>query len=149
MMVIYAGIYSPTSVQRVVDFVRIVYAFPSLTPVVIKPVGAAAQIGVPEAFKISIKLNKPLIVIPELNDAMELLKLAGAYYYSDEGEELELSHVLKTPGNHLIVLPSGESEPSKKELVGVRLFKLKDIPPQLPPLAILSILMYKLFYQMT
>ncbi|MGC9121452.1 MAG: RecB-family nuclease [Thermogladius sp.] len=153
LAMIYVGLYSPTSVQRVVDFVKTVYAFSQkaqVVPVIVKPIGAAAQIGIPEAFKVSVKLNKPFMVFPELGDALELLRPSEAYFYSDEGTELEASQIRQAhSGSLLIVFPSGESEPSKKELAGLKLARLKDVPSQLPALALLSIFMYKVFYQVT
>ncbi|WP_440060116.1 RecB-family nuclease [Thermogladius sp. 4427co] len=150
MGVIYIGLYGPTSVQKLLDFTRIVYSIPSLAPVVIKPVGAAAQIGVPDAFKLSLKLGRPFIVVPELGDALELLKPLEAYYYSEEGEELDESSLgEKASGNLLFVFPSGENEPGKKELTGFKLFKLKRIPPGMPSIGVLAIFVYKMFYQTT
>ncbi|MEM1832411.1 MAG: RecB-family nuclease, partial [Desulfurococcaceae archaeon] len=73
MKELYLALYSPSSVQRLLDFLKTVYAVNNVVPVVIKPFGAAAQVGVPEAHRISYKLSKPLIILPEIMDLKRLL----------------------------------------------------------------------------
>ncbi|MEM1742129.1 MAG: RecB-family nuclease, partial [Desulfurococcaceae archaeon] len=64
----YIALYNTSSIQRLVDFVKIVCSFRETIPVIIKPIGAAAQIGVPEAYKIIHRANRPLIVLSEITD---------------------------------------------------------------------------------
>lgn len=135
----YIALYGPTSVQRIIDFLKTVYALGGATPVIIKPVGAAAQIGVPEAHKIAYKLGKPLIVLPEITDLKELFNPAKIYYITGHGKEVELGKELLEAA---IIIRGGEQEPSKKELVDVELVKIKDVPVEISPIALTGILLY-------
>jgi len=65
------NVFSP---QRVVEAARIVYGLGYDVLVVTKASGSAAQLGVPEAQKIALRENKTLIYLPDLPDAVDLLK---------------------------------------------------------------------------
>jgi len=67
-------LHNVNSPQRVVEVAKAAYGlgFPAL--VVTKPTGAAAQVGVPEAQKVALREGKPLVVLPDLPEAVELLK---------------------------------------------------------------------------
>ncbi|MET1160228.1 MAG: RecB-family nuclease, partial [Thermoprotei archaeon] len=86
---IYVALYGATSVQRVMDFIKTVYAFPNSIPVVIKPIGAAAQIGIPEAYRYAYRSGKSLIVLPEVADLLTILNVSRIYYISSSGNEIE------------------------------------------------------------
>lgn len=66
-------LHNVSSVQRVVDTARLVYALGAGTLVVTKAYGGAAQSGIAEATKIALKQGRSLIVLPELRDAINLL----------------------------------------------------------------------------
>jgi len=67
-------LHNVSSVQRVVDTARLAYGLGYGTLVVTKAYGGAAQSGVPEATRLALKENKNLIVLPDLADAVSLLK---------------------------------------------------------------------------
>ncbi len=136
----FIALYSPTSVQRVIDFQKTVYSFPGHIPVIIKPVGAAAQIGVPEAHRIAYRMNKPLIVLPEIGDLRDVLGLKKIYYVSNSGEEINVSAL--TDRGSALIISGGEYEPGKKELEGVKIVKLENIPVNLPAIALTGIILY-------
>jgi len=62
------------SQQRVVEVAKVVYGLGFKVFVVTKAVGSAAQAGVPEAQKLALKLDKAFIYLPDLPDAIEILK---------------------------------------------------------------------------
>ncbi|HDO20912.1 MAG: RecB-family nuclease [archaeon GB-1845-036] len=62
------------SMQRVIEFAKICYGLGYYTLVISRPIGTAAQVGVPEAQKVAFKMKGRLIVLPDLKDAIELLK---------------------------------------------------------------------------
>jgi SpoU rRNA methylase family enzyme len=137
---VFIALYSPTSVQRIIDFQKTVYAFPGSIPVIIKPVGAAAQIGVPEAHRIAYKRNKPLIILPEISDLRDVLGVGKIYYVSSIGEEIDVNEIA---GDEVaLVISGGEHEPGKKELKDVKIVKFKNIPSSLPAIALTAILLY-------
>ncbi len=67
-------LHNVSSVQRVVDMARLAYSLGFEVLVVTKAYGGAAQAGVPEAMRLALRENKTLIVLPDLGDAIELLK---------------------------------------------------------------------------
>lgn len=139
-LVKYIALYSPSSVNVIVDFVKSMYVFKETIPVIIKPIGAGAQIGVPEAYKYSYRSSKPLIILPELNDVIEVLKPSKVFYYSNLGVEVEAEEI-KKHDNYVIIF-SGEVELSKKELINVEPISIKGVPKELPVLSLATLVVY-------
>ncbi len=83
-------LHNVTSVHRVIEIVRLCIAFSCPNMVIIRPTGAAAQQGIPEAFKIAIKENLNISILSELKDLKEVLNISKIYFLTtSEGEELE------------------------------------------------------------
>lgn len=145
MKELYMALYSPSSVQKLLDFLKTAYAVKSLIPVVIKPFGAAAQVGIPEAHRIAYKLGRPLIVLPELSDLKGILKCDSLYYLSEEGREVDFPTLLSWINNRRVALTlsSGEQEPSGKELEGFSTIWPKEVPMGMPCTALAGILAYE------
>lgn len=137
---IYLVLYAPTSVQRIIDFLKTVYAWNNALPVIIKPIGAAAQIGVPEAHRLAYKAGKPLIVLPEINDLKEVLGLENIYYITDYGETRKINDIIieKTA----FIISGGDHEPSKKELIDIETIKLEEIPSNVPATALAALILF-------
>jgi SpoU rRNA methylase family enzyme len=138
----YIVLYSPTGIHKVVEFLKTIYLVEGFTPVIVKPIGAAAQIGVPEAHKIAFKAGKPLIVLPELADVSRILGASPVYYLSDEGEEKGFEEVFASSGNVAVVLNAGDAEPSRKELENVKTVWVKNFPKGLPAIALSGVIVY-------
>jgi len=66
-------LHNVSSPQRVVEVARAAYGLGYDTFVVSKPMGAAAQSGVPEAQRVALREGKTLIVLPSIEAAAELL----------------------------------------------------------------------------
>ena len=62
------------SQQRVVEVAKVVYGLGFKVFVVTKAIGSAAQAGVPEAQKLALKLDRAFIYLPDLPDAIEVLR---------------------------------------------------------------------------
>lgn len=139
----YAVLYSPTSVQRIMDFIKTIYAYGETIPVIVKPIGAAAQIGVPEAYRYSYRIGKPLLIFPELSDLASVMGLSKIYYIDPSGEERDINDV-KNMDNYAIVFGSEEGGLSKKELSLLNLVWFKNIPRNLPPSALAALILYLL-----
>ncbi|MEM4717477.1 MAG: RecB-family nuclease [Desulfurococcaceae archaeon] len=150
MCSIYIALYSPSSVQKLLDFIKTIYIASNLTPVVIKPFGAAAQIGVPEAHRLSYKMNKPLIILPEIKDLKQILGCSVVYYISEEGVEIDLTKIFEeaTSSKIAIVVNSGEQEPSRKELEDTVPAWFKSIPRGFPPVSLTGVIVYE-YYKST
>ncbi|MEM1549494.1 MAG: RecB-family nuclease [Candidatus Methanomethylicia archaeon] len=70
IMVIH-NIHSP---QRLIELAKVFYGLGYTNLVISKAAGAAAQMGIPEVQKISIKTGGKLIITTNLEDAIELIK---------------------------------------------------------------------------
>jgi len=135
---LYVALYAPSSVQRVIDFIKTVYAFENVVPIIIRPYGAASQIGVPEAFRISYRLGKPLLLIPEIQDLENTLGISKRYYVSKKGDTRGVDDI---EDGSCIIINGGDQEPSKKELIGVEQVVFTGIPSDLPGPALASALL--------
>lgn len=144
---IYVALYGATSVQRVMDFIKTVYAFPNSIPVVIKPIGAAAQIGIPEAYRYAYRSGKSLIVLPEVADLLTILNVSRIYYISSSGNEIEPREL--GTDNIAILISDGDAEPSKKELEKTIMIKPRGIPLELPPAPLIALLLDRITLQHT
>lgn len=67
-------LHNVSSPQRVVELARAAYGLGFSVFVVTKPTGAAAQVGVPEAQKVALREGKSLLILPDLEEAVEILK---------------------------------------------------------------------------
>ncbi|MEM0355570.1 MAG: RecB-family nuclease [Desulfurococcaceae archaeon] len=139
-MVKYIALYSPSSVNMVVDFVKTIYVFPNAIPVVINPIGAAAQFGVPEAYKLSYKIGKPLVILPSIEDLREVLGINRIFYYSETGSTISLEE-FRSIDNYSIVF-GAELSLGKKELLNVEPIRVNGIPPDLPTVPLVTLILY-------
>jgi SpoU rRNA methylase family enzyme len=137
---VFIALYAPTSSQRLLDFTRIAYAF-NATPVIVKPIGAAAQIGVPEAFRSAYKQGRPFIVLPGLEDLVGTLGVSEAYYVSKHAETTVSAANLDWEKT-VVVINDGEYEPSRKELAGMKIVRISEVPGDLPATGLAAILLY-------
>lgn len=143
-MKVYACLYNVSSVQRVLDFVKTVYAFgDAVIPVIVKPVGAAAQIGVPDAYKYAFKHDKPLIILPDLPDIGETIPGAPIYLISGRGEEIDPRDMLGSK-NLVIVFNGSDTEFTRQEMQYGKPVRIRGIPHELPSTAVAAIVLYKI-----
>lgn len=110
------------SPQKLVDSVKTAYGIVSKPRirafVVTKVSGMAAQTGLPEASKYAYKLGMPLIILPVLKDAVELLspiKTILIVKESDNSMSLEELEPL-AEGTLMVVVSGNDGEFSKSEL---------------------------------
>ncbi len=133
-MTLYIAIYAVSGVQRLLDFTKTVYlTHRDAVPIIIKPIGAAAQIGVPDAYKYSYRIRRPLIVLPELTDIKETLGIENIYIIYGIGEPSPLEKLCAD--NVAIILP-GDMEYSKKDLELGKTIKPLEISLEMPPAVI-------------
>ncbi|MCS7128087.1 MAG: RecB-family nuclease [Sulfolobales archaeon] len=137
------AIYSVSSVQRLLDFIKTVYAYGIGVPVVIKPVGAAAQVGVPEAHKIAYKNSKPLLVLPDIKDLAEVIGLNEVFLVSEKGLLLEVRN-LHLEHAIAVVFHGGDEDFTRSEAQYGKPVWFREIPPKLPPVAQAAVLLQHL-----
>ncbi len=134
--------HSPSSVQRLEDLAKLAFGIKSVKAFVItKPSGAAAQSGIAEVMKLAYKLDKTVLVFPDLNDAIELLSPTKVYTISfDFGKRVE-----KVSLDEKTMLIVGASDPGLSKIDAQ---KGEPIYPSLVdsdvgPIAALSIIIAK------
>ncbi len=110
------------SPQRLVDSVKTAYSIESKIHVkafiITKVSGMAAQTGLPEASKYAYKLGRPLIILPTLKDAIELLSPAKTILITKRSSNSRSLEDLEptTEGVLMIVVSGSDGEFSKSEL---------------------------------
>ncbi|MCI2415598.1 MAG: RecB-family nuclease [Candidatus Aramenus sp.] len=136
------GLHNATSYQRLMEFSRAAFTFNVKYLVLTKVGGTAAQSGVPDLSKIAFKSGKSFIVLPDLKDAIDLLKPDYVYLVSSSaGEELSVEGI-DADKNVLIVFPGIESGFTKIEQSLGKVVKLPGLEADPGPVASLGALMY-------
>ncbi|AAK40603.1 exonuclease [Saccharolobus solfataricus] len=97
MKELYFGLHNLTSNQRLLDFSKLAFNVKYVKYLVLTKVGGtAAQSGVPEVNKLAFKYNKPILVLPELKDAIELLKPEITLLVSQNAEkQIDFNDMIK------------------------------------------------------
>ncbi|BDR93262.1 RecB-family nuclease [Vulcanisaeta souniana] len=104
-------IHNPASVQKLLDAVRVSLGFGVRTIVVTKAVGTAAQQGIPEAFRLVLKSGVALVVLPDIKDAVELLRPDNIYFLSTRGDSMG-----EIKGKSLMVIQASDQPFMQSEL---------------------------------
>jgi len=140
-------LHNVSSVQRVNDMARLVYSLGYETLVVTKAYGGAAQAGIPEAMRIALREGKRLIVLPDLQDAIELLSPEKILLVSRDymEEEYDPYNPPRYEGRLLIVFQGSEPDFTAKEAkLGTPVYLKGVTRGRLGPLAEASIILYSL-----
>ncbi|MCC6021549.1 MAG: RecB-family nuclease [Desulfurococcaceae archaeon] len=131
--------------QRLVDVAKVVYGFdlPEVIKafVITRPSGSAAQIGVPEVSKLAYKLGKPLIILPTINDAIELFTPAKVFivYRTEDSQPLE---DVEVSDNSMFVFSCSDVGFTKNELsLGTHVYPTK-FRPGIGPAAEVALTLY-------
>ncbi len=142
-------VHNVSSVQRLLDFARLVYGLGLNTLVASKVYGAAAQSGVPEAMRFAFKLNRGLLVLSGLEDVLELLKPDVTLIVSSEYavEYIDPFNPPVYPGRVLIVFNGGEPDFSAGEAGFGRPVYVKGVSGRLGAIAEASLILYPLLFR--
>ncbi len=139
-------LHNISSVHRLVELVRLAAGFGIKNIVLTKVTGAAAQQGLPEVFKIGLKLNTNIIVLSELNEVVDLLAPTKLFFLTCETGQLTLSDLVnevKTSEGKIGLVVNGSDLPFlPREL---QLGKsVKVTKNQIPGTGVLAITLYKI-----
>lgn len=108
-----------SSPQKLIDVAKVVFNFEYSEIVsaliVTKPVGSAAQIGIPEVSKLAYKLGKTLVILPSVNDAIELFKPTKVLLLCRTNETQPIE-TIDIPDNSMIVASCSDVGFTKSEL---------------------------------
>ncbi|BDC19295.1 RecB-family nuclease [Acidianus sp. HS-5] len=143
---IIVGLHNITSSQRLIDFAKIVFNLGVEKLVITKASGTAAQVGIPEVGKLAFKLNKSLLILPDLKDSLELLKPSSIYLVSSNAKDEINVESLKNGKEDqvLIVFPGIESGFTKIEQSIGNYVHIPKLLQDLGPEAEAAILLYML-----
>lgn len=128
-MLLYLIAYAPSSPQRLQDLAKLAFSMSIVSAfVVVKPVGMAAQIGVPEVFKLAYKLNKIFLVFPKLQDLKEILSIEDIVFVMNNVDNaLDLCEIELSSNSVGIVVQAGETIFTKEELAIGKIVKITEI----------------------
>lgn len=138
------------SVQRVIETAKICFGLGYDTLVISKAIGTAAQSGVPEANKIAMKLGKRLLCVPDIQDAIDLLKPDELFLYAPKPYAKKPFDPKEIVGEakrgNIIMLIFGGLEPglSSRELLLGNSFYI-DLPGNVGSIGALTIILYLIF----
>lgn len=138
---IYLVAYAPTSPQRLIDLAKVAYSMDIVKGfIVIKPIGVAAQAGVPEVFRIAYKLGRNFLVLSRINELKELLNIDNIMFIVQNSKEAEdiskLLHKIKNGNSMAIVVQTGETPFMKEDLLHGYIAKIEEFDDKLSPNAV-------------
>ncbi len=105
-------IHGASSVQKLLEGVRVSLGFGLKTIVVTRASGAAAQQGIPEAFRLVLKSGASLVVLSDLRDVIELFNPENVFLLGSKGEPLPN----EVKGRTLFVIHAGDQPFTQGEL---------------------------------
>ncbi len=110
-------IHNVSSYQRLSDMARLVYSLGLDVLVATKVYGGAAQSGVPEVTRMALKHGKSFIALPDLGDAIDVLKPDKVIIVSREhaAQRLDPSSIVAGDGVVMIVFNGGEPDFTRAE----------------------------------
>lgn len=139
-------IHNVSSVQRLVDFAKLVYALDLGLLVASRVYGAAAQSGIPEVMRLAFKSNKSFLVLPDIGDVLELLRpdvtLIVTFDYA--GELIDPFNPPVYSGRVLAVFNGGEPDFSTGEVGFGKPVYIKGVSRRIGAVAEASIILYSL-----
>nr|WP_236748920.1 RecB-family nuclease [Acidianus manzaensis] len=143
-MDIIIGLHNTTSSQRLIDFAKVIFNFDIKYFVITKVSGTAAQVGIPEVSRLAFKNNKSIIILPDLKDAIDLLKPTQTLLIGyNQGQEFKSDFIDKNVnGTYYIVFSGIESGFSKLEQSLGTTFKIPYLNSDIGANALASIFLY-------
>ncbi len=111
-------LHNVNSPNRLTEFVSVCVSLGFKTIIISKPTGAAAQVGVPEAFKFAVKTGARLIIVPDLKDIKELFQGEFFLFTSSESSNVKFNpeELKNIEGNVFLVFGGMEPGLTRREL---------------------------------
>jgi SpoU rRNA methylase family enzyme len=110
------------SASKTIETAQVVYGLGFPNFVVSKAEGSAAQSGVPDANRLAIRMKQNFMVLPDIKDILEVLKIdyplliVSPVLTKDRLQFKELSERVKTGDRIAILLSGSNSSFSRKEM---------------------------------
>jgi SpoU rRNA methylase family enzyme len=132
-----------SSPQRLIDTAKVMLSYTGeelKALVVTKASGLAAQAGLSEASRMLYRVGKPLIILPSLKDALELLKPDRTFIYWPGEMNNYLGSLTISGSERVMLVFSGQDDgPSRSEIALGQPFNFEGFTNYLPPPAALSL----------
>ncbi len=139
-------LHNTSSVQRLLDFARLVAGLGLGELVVTKAYGAAAQHGLGELGRLAYKNNMNLVILPDLGDAIDLLKPENVLIVTRRGEP-EAFDPLAPPhleGRILVAFNGGDPDFGEAEIGMGKPIYPPGVQGRLGPAAEAALVLYPL-----
>ena len=133
-----AGVASP---HKLVEAVKVAYGFrgvPVDAFVVVRATGMAAQMGVPEAYKVALKYGKPLIVLPSAKDLLEHVKFEEIYSVVPGAQSSRRVEEVQLRGSCALIF----TEEGGRVEVPSEVLSIPELPPETPPQVAIAVALY-------
>jgi SpoU rRNA methylase family enzyme len=141
-------LHNISSIQRMLDFTRLTLSMGFGRIVVTRAYGAAAQHGLGEVGRLTYKAGASLIVLPDLSDAVDLLKPDSVLIVSREHARVEvdpaggIGEVAR--GRVLVAFNGGDPDFSPQEAsLGTPIY-IKGLQSRIGPLGEAALILYAL-----
>ncbi len=146
-------IHNVSSVHRVTEFAKLIAGLGLKYVIYTKVTGAAAQQGIPEAFKIAAKQGSTILVLPDITDVYELIRPERTYFLvtetTHERQAVRLVDIideilsLTGQGKKIVLVVNGSDLPfTPRETQGGILVKVLNA--RLPSTAVLALALYEI-----
>ncbi len=143
MVEYFVVLHNVTGMQRLIEFVKTAFNFNDIRHVIVTKVGGtAAQAGIPEISKLAFKLNRSLIILPDLKDAIELFTPDDVYLISQYATEEINVEDIKNKKRVMFVISGIESDFSSVEKGLGNYVKISNLNKEASPIALLTALFY-------
>ncbi|MEM4789592.1 MAG: RecB-family nuclease [Ignisphaera sp.] len=126
---IYLVAYAPSSPHRLQDLAKLAFSMNFITAfIVVKPVGVAAQLGVPEVFRLAYKLDRRFLVFPRLQDLKELINVDLMLFVVHFDEAPDLCEInITESGSIALIVQSGETPFIKEDIALGKSARLSEV----------------------
>lgn len=139
-------LHNISSIQRMIDFVKLSIAIGASRIVITRAYGAAAQHGIGEVGRLAYKAGVSLIVLPDLGDAVDLLKPDHTLIITREhaAEAISPSRRPDLNGRVLVAFNGGDPDFSKQEAaLGMPVY-IEGVTGRLGPVGEAALVLYTL-----
>lgn len=136
---VYLVAYAPTSPHRLVDLARTAYSINIVRGfIAVKPVGMAAQVGVPEVFRIAYRLGKNFLVLSHIGELKELLNIDNVVFIVQSSKEADdISGIVdKLENSVAVVVQAGETPFIREDLLRGYIARIQEFDDKLSPNAV-------------
>jgi len=119
---VYVILHNVQSTSKTIETAQVVYGLGFPNYIVSKAEGSAAQSGVPDANRLSLKMKRNFMVLPDLKDVLELLSIdhpllvTSPRLVKERIDLVQLQEQVKSGERIAIILSGSNSSFSRKEM---------------------------------